>query len=519
MLLGRSSLPALVLLLAVRWHAVTACPAHCLCFSATVRCMHLQLLRVPRVSAHSTVLDLRFNRIRNITPSSFRGLRQLTTLLLNNNEIKRVPWRTFQDLTRLRFLYLYKNDIHTIDRQAFYGLRSLEQLYLHFNHIEELEADAISNLPRLERLFLHNNHIKHIRPRALQKLDSLKRLRLDSNMLVCDCSLRWLPGMLIMLARHGGPQAAATCEQPPELYRKPIITVTADEFDCGEPTAELPRITTQPKDVDVSVGNTVYFTCRAEGNPKPEIVWLHNNNELDMSESRVNLLPDGTLMIRNARESDQGLYQCMARNLAGEVKTQHAILRPFSSPTKPSFTIQPQDTEVLSGQSVTLECSATGFPQPRIAWTRGNGSGLPADIRFSITPSGGLYIRNASRHDAGRYTCHASNNYDSVHVSATIIVQEPPIITLGPKDQITQEGQMVEFHCEASGAPSPIIAWTKAGGPLPKDRRHAVLPSGSLRIVRVGDLDAGSFECQAINVVGVLTASATLTVEQLGEAR
>lgn len=40
--------------------------------------------------------------------------------------------------------------------------------------------------------------------------------------------------------------------------------------------AERPRITSEPQDVDVLLGNTVYFTCRAEGNPKPAIIWLHN---------------------------------------------------------------------------------------------------------------------------------------------------------------------------------------------------------------------------------------------------
>lgn len=40
--------------------------------------------------------------------------------------------------------------------------------------------------------------------------------------------------------------------------------------------AEKPTITMEPRDVDVTFGNTVYFTCRAEGSPNPEIVWMHN---------------------------------------------------------------------------------------------------------------------------------------------------------------------------------------------------------------------------------------------------
>lgn len=59
------------------------------------------------------------------------------------------------------------------------------------------------------------------------------------------------------------------------------------------------------------------------------------SNELSMKEdSRLNLLDDGTLMIQNTQETDQGIYQCMAKNVAGEVKTQEVTLRYFESPGK-----------------------------------------------------------------------------------------------------------------------------------------------------------------------------------------
>lgn len=85
--------------------------------------------------------------------------------------------------------------------------------------------------------------------------------------------------------------------------------------------------------------------------------------------------------------------------------------------------IQPQNTEVLVGESVTLECSATGHPPPRITWTRGDRTPLPEDPRVSITPSGGLYIQNVAQGDSGEYTCFASNSVDSIHAQAFVIVQ------------------------------------------------------------------------------------------------
>lgn len=90
---------------------------------------------------------------------------------------------------------------------------------------------------------------------------------------------------------------------------------------------------------------------------------------------------------------------------------------------RPSFVIQPQNTEVLVGESVTLECSATGQPQPRVSWTRGDRTPLPSDARITITPSGGLFIQNVVQADGGQYTCFASNNVDTIHATAYIIVQ------------------------------------------------------------------------------------------------
>uniref|UniRef100_A0A1A8LEU1 Peroxidasin homolog n=2 Tax=Nothobranchius pienaari TaxID=704102 RepID=A0A1A8LEU1_9TELE len=487
-----------------------SCPSRCLCFRTTVRCMHLNLEAVPVVSPQTTILDLRFNKIKDLQLGSFRRLNNLNTLLLNNNHIQRIPRGTFEDLENLKYLYLYKNEIQSIDRQAFKGLVSLEQLYLHFNNIETLEPESFTHLPKLERLFLHNNRIKQLVPGTFSHLQAMRRLRLDSNALNCDCELLWLADLLKQYAESGNAQAAATCDTPSRLQGRSVATLTAQELNC-----EVPRITSEPQDADVTSGNTVYFTCRAEGNPKPQIIWLRNNNALNMrDDSRLNLLEDGTLMIQDTRETDQGVYQCMAKNVAGEVKTSEVTLRYFGAPSRPSFVIQPQNTEVLVGESVTLECSATGQPQPRITWTKGDRTPLPNDVRINITPSGGLYMQNVVQGDGGQYTCFASNNVDTIHATAYIIVQAFPQFTVTPQDQSILEGLTVEFPCVASGYPEPAIVWTRGGNPLPSDSRHGILSSGTLRIARVTASDEGVYECQAVSPVGTAHTAVQLRINQ-----
>lgn len=85
------------------------------------------------------------------------------------------------------------------------------------------------------------------------------------------------------------------------------------------------------------------------------------------TDSRLNLLDDGTLMIRNTQETDQGIYQCMAKNVAGEVKTQEVTLRYFGSPgTWRAFHPRaPSRGDVDCQASEAVPCAALVFKKLR----------------------------------------------------------------------------------------------------------------------------------------------------------
>lgn len=90
-----------------------------------------------------------------------------------------------------------------------------------------------------------------------------------------------------------------------------------------------------------------------------------------------------------------------------------------------------------------------------------------------------------------------------------------PQFTLTPQDQSVLEGHTVDFPCEASGHPQPVIAWTRGGSPLPLDRRYLV-SSGTLRITRVEAHDEGEYECQAASPVGTVRIAVQLSIQQRG---
>ena len=80
------------------------------------------------------------------------------------------------------------------------------------------------------------------------------------------------------------------------------------------------------------------------------------------------------------------------------------------------------------------------------------------------------------------------------------------------------EGHTVDFPCEADGYPQPVIAWTRGGSPLPLDRRHLVLSTGTLRVSRVAPHDEGQYECQAVSPVGTVRIAVQLNIQQRGAA-
>ncbi|XP_041357097.1 peroxidasin-like isoform X2 [Gigantopelta aegis] len=459
----------------------STCPHRCLCFRTTVRCMFLHLEHVPRVPPDTTILDLRFNKIRNIPRGSFSNLHRLNTLLLNNNEIAHLDDGAFQGLRQLRYLYLYKNKIEVIKSKVFH------------------------DLPKLEQLFLHNNRIKRLPKGVFSTTKHLHRLRLDSNALVCDCELIWLSDML--KEKHGYTQAAATCEFPSSLQGRSLMSISKHDFHCKKP-----RFTMEPRDVDVTFGNTAYFTCRAEGSPIPEISWFHNNNEISAQDARYSILSDGTLMIQETKDTDQGVYECVAKNAAGEVKTNQVELRYFGEPEKPKFMEMPDDVTAVAGRSITLPCRAIGNPRPDITWTK-NGRALRISRRYSLLANGALSITNLQVEDRGLYRCRAANSVNAISASARVTVQVSPSFIVKPQDVLVLEGHTANFICTAEGDPTPILIWTKDGRPLRNTRRYQISDGGGqLSILSTDPDDEGTYRCKAENAAGMANTSAELKI-------
>ena len=148
----------------------------------------------------------------------------------------------------------------------------------------------------------------------------------------------------------------------------------ADTISVRLHTAALPPMIQQPhyENFTVSDGQAVYIHCSAKGAPQPTIRWVvFDGTQVRPSQfvkGNLFVFPNGTLYIRNLSFKDSGRYECMAINAVGAAKRTVSLVVKKNSSTAKITSTSPQSTDVLYGETLRLDCIASGDPAPRIVW-------------------------------------------------------------------------------------------------------------------------------------------------------
>ncbi len=168
--------------------------------------------------------------------------------------------------------------------------------------------------------------------------------------------------------------------------------------------------------------------------------------------------------------------------------------------TAPTITDQPQSTQVLVGNAVTLHVGADGTAPLDYQWSK-DGVVLSGAVGADYT------VGSATAADAGSYTVTAHNSAGSVtSAPAVITVNAPPAITTPPVGFTASVHGSGTLTVAASGLPAPTYQWRKDGAVL------TGATSASLGFADLQVTDTGSYDVVITNAVGSVTSGAVAVV-------
>ncbi|XP_078603924.1 uncharacterized protein LOC144877753 [Branchiostoma floridae x Branchiostoma japonicum] len=125
-------------------------------------------------------LYLHNNSISVVEPGSFQHLVELTVLYLHYNRLTSLPSDAFVNLNKLRTLSISHNQISTLNNHTFAGLYQLSYLGTSHNEIRSLDDGIFVGLNQLSYLDISFNFIAVI-PSSVASLKSLKCFNMSYN--------------------------------------------------------------------------------------------------------------------------------------------------------------------------------------------------------------------------------------------------------------------------------------------------------------------------------------------------
>ncbi|KAM7394528.1 hypothetical protein PAMP_021325 [Pampus punctatissimus] len=256
------------------------------------------------------------------------------------------------------------------------------------------------------------------------------------------------------------------------------VTSPAIYLSISDPESELAAsaIVIGPKDTTVVAGV-----------PQPRIEWYKDTVPLSrLANPRYKVTTATGLTVRRVQPGDGGIFQCFARNAAGETQAYTQLL---VSSVAPTFTLPASDQTVTDGNTALFTCQTSGAPKPAITWRKGSqvlASGTVQVSRFTLLQSGGLQIQPVSFQDSGEYTCIAANSEGTINATATLTVLSRTVISVPPSDLRVIKGTTAILDCNATHDSRINVSykWDRSGLP--------VLPTSGGRVsVRQGSLTIG----------------------------
>uniref|UniRef100_A0ABI7W6A5 Ig-like domain-containing protein n=1 Tax=Felis catus TaxID=9685 RepID=A0ABI7W6A5_FELCA len=410
-----------------------------------------------------SILRLSHNSISHIAEGAFRGLKNLRVLDLDHNEISGTIEDTsgaFTGLDSLSKLNLGENAVRSVQSDAFVKMKNLKELHISSDsflcdcqlkwlppwllgrmlqpfvtatcaHPESLKGQSIFSVP--PESFVCDDLPK---PQIITQPEPTMAVVGKDIRFTCSAAssssspmtFAWKKDNEVLANAdmenfaHVRAQDGVVMEYTTILHLRRVTFGHEGRYQCvitnhfGSTYSHkarlvvnvLPSFTKIPHDIAIRTGTMARLECAATGHPNPQIAWQKDGGTdfPAARERRMHVMPDDDVFfITDVKIDDMGVYSCTAQNSAGTVSA-NATLTVLETP---SLVVPLEDRVVSMGETVALQCKATGSPAPRITWFKGNRP-LSLTERHHFTPGNQLLVvQNVVVEDAGQYTCEMSN--------------------------------------------------------------------------------------------------------------
>ncbi|XP_059416162.1 neuronal growth regulator 1-like isoform X2 [Carassius carassius] len=210
-----------------------------------------------------------------------------------------------------------------------------------------------------------------------------------------------------------------------------------------------------------------------------------------------------SLQIQKVDITDEGLYTC---SIQSERNLRPKLIQLIVKVPPKIYDIS-SDITVNEGSNVSLICSASGKPEPKISWKH-------------ISPSARKYesgeylnITGITRDQAGDYECGAENDIASPDTKTVrVTVNFPPAIH-EMRSHGVRPGQIALLRCEAAAVPSPVFEWYKGEKRINMGQGIDIKNLSSRSVLTVKNMTQdryGNYTCVAVNRLGTANASVPL---------
>ncbi|KRK05534.1 lachesin isoform X1 [Drosophila yakuba] len=291
-----------------------------------------------------------------------------------------------------------------------------------------------------------------------------------------------------------------------------------------------PEFLAKLSNTTVPIGRDISFTCVVDNLGHYRVAWIKSDSKaiLGIHTHMVSLNPrlsvthnghnTWKLHISRVQLNDSGSYMCQVntdpmKSLSGYLD----VVVPPDILNHPEH--NPEEGVCQEGGSISLLCSVTGVPRPRVLWRREDGKEiiLRTDSRdktgVKSVEGERLVLTNVHRSDMGGYNCIASNGIPpSVSKRFNVYVNFSPTIKAISQLVGAPVEREVTLECIVEVYPKPLNGWYRREGNIKMHSGNKYNISEeminlytwhlNLTIRHLTKSDFGTYSCSSVNALG-----------------